>query len=110
MLRAINILVVLGLLIPISACATDLTQDKVVPTNEQLIQKIKSELVMRYGQILHVAPYKDDKGNEMDRSAFYHVRVNKNIDTNIELGIYICVVGVGNNQTYYTDCSLTNAQ
>ena len=108
--RATKLLVLLALLLPVSACATDLPQDQVVLTEEQVIQQIKSELVMRYGQVIYVAPYKNNKGKEMDRSAFYHVRVNTNIDANIELGIYICTVGVGNNQTYYTDCSITNGQ
>ena len=44
MIRAIKIMV-LALLLPLSACAADLDQEQIVLTQEQVVQKIKSELI-----------------------------------------------------------------
>ena len=67
---------VLALLLPLSACAADVTQKQVVLTQEQVVQKIKSELIMRKGEIVFAAPLKDIYGRGIDRSAFYHVDAN----------------------------------
>ena len=55
MIRAIKIMV-LALLLPLSACAADVTQKQVVLTQEQVVQKIKSELIMLKGEIVFAAP------------------------------------------------------
>tara|TARA_B100001059_G_C17538743_1_gene429280 strand:+ start:191 stop:526 length:336 start_codon:yes stop_codon:yes gene_type:complete len=111
MIRAIKIMV-LALLLPLSACAADVTQKQVVLTQEQVVQKIKSELIMRKGEIVFAAPLKDIYGREIDRSVFYHVRMSDNVGKlwDIKNGVYICTVGVSKNQAYYTDCSITNGQ
>jgi hypothetical protein len=111
MIRAVKI-ILLVLLIPLSACAADLNQEQIVLTQEQVVQKIKSELIMRKGEILYAAPLKDINGREINRSVFYHVRLSDNVGKlwDIKNGVYICTVGVGNDQAYYTDCSITNGQ
>ena len=104
MIRAIKIMV-LALLLPLSACAADVTQ-------KQVVQKIKSELIMLKGEIVFAAPLKDIYGREIDRSVFYHVRMSDNVGKlwDIKNGVYICTVGMSKDQVYYTDCSITNGQ